>query len=855
MLRSDRRVTWEFGCLAFYFLVHNPPVKSLPAKQLHKSDAHSSNDALPHGLKLQNLHILFRHGDRTALEPMLKDAKSFEETWPLGRGQLTEEGVLQEFKLGVWLRQEYNGFIHKKYNASNFYLRSTDYDRTLMSAQAVAAGLYHDVTSPLKTYGIAWMPIPVHAVRRDRETLLSLSFCHQLELLRQKEMTSKKADEYAESHKALFDLINEHSVTEKIDRFNIWKLSDLFVCMRAHKMTLPSWCTEEIFQEIEEVAKFFWLLQSNSSEELLRLEIGVFLNTFVEHLRSITTCNKPIIINGRQLGLKHTVAYSAHDTHVSYLIGAFGAQTKGKIPYSSAIILELLGPDIPSSPEHYRLRLRFKQGYPDETGEYVSIKPCAGQRAADGCPLDLVLKYLQPYLLDADTYSEVCSGQPHTAYSNMISGRNVTSYKSGTFCLIILCSSLVSTKDIGKSCPDNNLPPGMTLQNLHLVFRHGDRTALEHLLNDSARFEEIWPIGRGQLTDKGVLQSFKLGMWLRQQYDCYLKPQYNASDFYIRSTDYDRTLMSAQAVAAGLYPQKSSPLEPYGIQWKPVPVHTIPRDRETLLSVSKCNHLETLRHNAMTSETAISFLASHRSLFHVINANRIKVKIDQFNIWKLHDMFICMRAHNIPLPSWCTEEIFQELDEVGKYLWLLISNSTNELIKIEIGVFLKAFVEHLGTIVGGDGSIKLKNGRILQPKHIMSYSAHDTHVGYILGAMGVLKLEKVPYAGAVILELIGPDPPSSLENYRLRLRYKQGYSDEIGEYRTLPSCPGQKELEGCPLDLVLQQLEPFLLDAEEYSKLCSELSHNVRASNNDLQEVRPNWPLVCFACMFFLCLN
>ncbi|GAA55149.1 lysosomal acid phosphatase [Clonorchis sinensis] len=444
MLRSDRRVTWEFGCLAFYFLVHNPPVKSLPAKQLHKSDAHSSNDALPHGLKLQNLHILFRHGDRTALEPMLKDAKSFEETWPLGRGQLTEEGVLQEFKLGVWLRQEYNGFIHKKYNASNFYLRSTDYDRTLMSAQAVAAGLYHDVTSPLKTYGIAWMPIPVHAVRRDRETLLSLSFCHQLELLRQKEMTSKKADEYAESHKALFDLINEHSVTEKIDRFNIWKLSDLFVCMRAHKMTLPSWCTEEIFQEIEEVAKFFWLL---------------------------------------------------------------------------------------------------------------------------------------------------------------------------------------------------------------------------------------------------------------------------------------------------------------------------------------------------------------------------------------------------------------------------ISNSTNELIKIEIGVFLKAFVEHLGTIVGGDGSIKLKNGHILQPKHIMSYSAHDTHVGYILGAMGVLKLEKVPYAGAVILELIGPDPPSSLENYRLRLRYKQGYSDEIGEYRTLPSCPGQKELEGCPLDLVLQQLEPFLLDAEEYSKLCSELSHNVRASNNDLQEVRPNWPLVCFACMFFLCLN
>ncbi|TGZ55464.1 hypothetical protein CRM22_010382 [Opisthorchis felineus] len=413
MLRSER-VPWVFGCLAFYVFVHHPPVESLPTGALRKTDARSSNKASPPGLKLQNLHILFRHGDRTALEPMLKDARPFEETWPLGRGQLTEEGVLQEFKLGLWLRKEYSGFIHEKYNASNFYLRSTDYDRTLMSAQAVAAGLYQKVTSPLKSYGVAWMPIPVHTVRRDRETLLSLSFCHRLELLRKGEMTSKKADEYAESHKALFDLINKHSVTEKIDRFNIWKLSDLFVCMRAHKMTLPAWCTEEIFQELEEVSKFFWLLQSNSSEELLQMEIGVFLNTFVEHLRSITTCNKPVIINGRQLGLKHTVAYSAHDTHVSYLLGAFGASTKGKIPYSSAIVLELLGPDIPSSPENYRLRLRFKQGYPDEKGEYRSVKPCADQQAADGCPLNLVLKHLEPYLLDADTYSDLCSGQSHT---------------------------------------------------------------------------------------------------------------------------------------------------------------------------------------------------------------------------------------------------------------------------------------------------------------------------------------------------------------------------------------------------------------------------------------------------------
>ncbi|KER28785.1 hypothetical protein T265_13517 [Opisthorchis viverrini] len=413
MLRSER-APWLIGCLAFCVLVHRPPVESLPVSSSRKPDAGSSNGSLPIGLKLQNLHILFRHGDRTPSKPMLKDTGPFEDTWPLGRGQLTEEGVLQEFELGLWLRKEYNGFIHQKYNASNFYLRSTDYDRTLMSAQAMAAGLYKDVSSPLESYGIAWMPIPLHTVRKNRETLFSYSStCHHLALLKKTALTSKKADEYTESHRTLFDFINKNSVTEKIDRFNLWKIYDLFLCMRAHRIALPSWCTEEIFHEIEQVAQFFWLVQSNSTEELLRMGIGVFLNTFVQHLRSIATCGKPIVINGRQLGLKHTVAYSAHDTHVSYLLGAFGALMQGEIPYSSAVILELLGPDRPSSLENYRLRLRFKQGYADEVGEYRSVRPCADQPGADGCPLNLVVKHLKPYLLDADKYSELCSGQPH----------------------------------------------------------------------------------------------------------------------------------------------------------------------------------------------------------------------------------------------------------------------------------------------------------------------------------------------------------------------------------------------------------------------------------------------------------
>ncbi|TGZ55466.1 hypothetical protein CRM22_010384 [Opisthorchis felineus] len=273
---------------------------------------------------------------------------------------------------------------------------------------------------------------------------------------------------------------------------------------------------------------------------------------------------------------------------------------------------------------------------------------------------------------------------------------------------------------------DGDLPSCMKLQNVHILFRHGDRTPLGELLNDSVPFEETWPLGRGQLTDEGVLQGFKLGMWLRQKYDFYFKQQYNASDFYVRSTDYDRTLTSAQAVAAGLYPQKSSPLEPYGIQWKPIPVHGVRK---------------------------------------------------------------------------------------------VMSRSSNEILQLEIGVFLKTFIQHLLVITSGDGTVTI-SGRQLKSQHTVIYSAHDSHISYILGTLGVTTNEEVPYSSVIVFELLGPEPPSPIENYRLRLRYKQGHLDEVGEYRTLEPCAGRLGVDGCPLSLVLEHLEPYLLDEELYTMLC-----------------------------------
>lgn len=76
----------------------------------------------------------------------------------------------------------------------------------------------------------------------------------------------------------------------------------------------------------------------------------------------------------------------------------------------------------------------------------------------------------------------------------------------------------------------------------------------------------------GQLTITGIEEHYRLGKYLRTRYGSILSPNYTASEIYVRSTDYDRTLMSAQSNLAGLYQLYNVSDDKIPIQ--PIPIHT-----------------------------------------------------------------------------------------------------------------------------------------------------------------------------------------------------------------------------------------------------------------------------------------
>lgn len=90
---------------------------------------------------------------------------------------------------------------------------------------------------------------------------------------------------------------------------------------------------------------------------------------------------------------------------------------------------------------------------------------------------------------------------------------------------------------------------------------------------------------------------------------------------HVRSTDVDRTLMSAYSNLAGMFPPASSQMWNEKIPWQPIPVHTVPKETDMVCwAVFFGNPLLPLRRICGTSVVLSNILTSPNS-FHFFALN------------------------------------------------------------------------------------------------------------------------------------------------------------------------------------------------------------------------------------------
>lgn len=86
-------------------------------------------------------------------------------------------------------------------------------------------------------------------------------------------------------------------------------------------------------------------------------------------------------------------------------------------------------------------------------------------------------------------------------------------------------------------------------------------------------------------TKVGKQEQYELGKYLRRRYQNLIGSQYSSDNVYIRSSDTDRSLQSAAANAAGMFPPTGDEVWNKDLFWQPIPVHSsIPFSDDYLLN-------------------------------------------------------------------------------------------------------------------------------------------------------------------------------------------------------------------------------------------------------------------------------
>lgn len=313
------------------------------------------------------------------------------------------------------------------------------------------------------------------------------------------------------------------------------------------------------------------------------------------------------------------------------------------------------------------------------------------------------------------------------------------------------------------------------------IVRHGDRTPLV----DSPEMEKIWPQGLGQLTPKGMQQAYSLGKRLRKMYvDQYhlLPARYDTKTMTVRSSDMDRTLMTAQSVLFGLYPLGTGSKLALPKSFQPIPIHTVPRKQDTLLvpNHDKIKYQQWLETDILSDPLWIQKdqeLKPHYAAWSKIANIPINNLVE---LLYFSDRLFIERLYHTPLPEGMTTQDADKILETGQWALLYIINHPT-------------WAENVGSELAQ--TIKREILLAAEQGHPLKYVlfvAHDTTIAAQLRLLEQNIEELPPYVAQLHYELVD----MGTSDYEIRVTYLQkplwikscgGYTCTLNDFMNLLS--------------------------------------------------------------------
>ena len=303
----------------------------------------------------------YRHGARSpcsGLDSSYTDI--FNQTWN-GFGELTHQGILQFFHIGLSNKEKYKDLISTDQpnpNEVRFY--STNMNRTIMSAQSLMIGLYYhnktyEVNETLSMFSVLYhnvtlpfLGIPIRTLEDDNDNVGLFEYeltekCPRIGPYREENMNRPIITEFINSFidtygKEFLLAVLKNRNIDTIDFKGIKRICSAYVPDYFDKRELP------ILEEYN-IDKEMLFNMCNKLSYLLHFEIdqgnrarisGVI--TMSHHAKSIVNYMENIIYN-RTIKPKYVV-YSGHDTTVTalqvYLETAFNVEIRD-IPFASCM--------------------------------------------------------------------------------------------------------------------------------------------------------------------------------------------------------------------------------------------------------------------------------------------------------------------------------------------------------------------------------------------------------------------------------------------------------------------------------------------------------------------------------------